>query len=331
MGNLNKTRTRSPAYPYVNLESAIQRAKVFYQKEGRNAAPLAVTSKHWGYEVKSSSCAQTAAALIAFGLMEDESKGDSRRLRLTQNALTILLETWSDAGEKADLIKRVALAPRIHQLIWGKWGAGISDENLRHELIVDWEPRFNENSVDRFIKEYRDTIAYANLVESDIVSSEDRSSDGGKSVERNPPTVGDYVQWESQGIEQFREPKRVTALSIDGTHAFVDGGSTGVPVVQLIRKEATWIRSSPAPPQPPFGRSTVLPTTTVQEDVYSLPEGRIVIQWPSVLSPGSIQDIRGWLKLVERKIARSHGAVTERQQRRRPAGAHRAEAAAKIK
>jgi len=51
----------------------------------------------------------------------------------------------------------------------------------------------------------------------------------------------------------------------------------------------------------------------MQEDIYSLPEGRVVIQWPSALTPESIQDIKDWLKLVERKIARSPAPQGESQ------------------
>jgi hypothetical protein len=47
------------------------------------------------------------------------------------------------------------------------------------------------------------------------------------------------------------------------------------------------------------------PTIAMQEDIYSLPEGRVVIQWPSTMSAESIKDVKDWLKLVERKIARS--------------------------
>lgn len=310
-----KTRTRSPAYPYVNLETAIQRARAFYEKEGRNTAPLAVAAKHWGYEAKSSACAQTVAALIGFGLLEDEGMGDKRRLRLTQSALKILLDTRTESSEKAALVRQAALAPRIHQQILDKWGAkGISDENLRHALIFEWEPRFNENKVEGFIREYRDTIAFAKLSESDKISSEDGNNDG-ESGGGQAPKVGDYVQWESQEVEQFKEPLKVTGVSTDGSHAFVEGSSTGLPMRQLRRVAARPITPT-ALPQPQFARAAVLPTMTMKEDVYSLPEGRIVIQWPSALSADSIQDVKDWLKLVERKIARSEVPQADERQSR---------------
>ena len=87
-----RKRMRSPAYPYINLETAIKRAQQFYDQEQRNAAPLRIAAKHWGYEPKSSGGQQTAAALISFGLMKDQGTGEARKLQLTDNALRILLD-----------------------------------------------------------------------------------------------------------------------------------------------------------------------------------------------------------------------------------------------
>src|SRR6202521_5703900 len=44
---------------------------------------------------------------------------------------------------------------------------------------------------------------------------------------------------------------------------------------------------------------------TMRQDVFSLAEGTVTIQWPTPLSADSIQDLKDWLKIVERKIARS--------------------------
>lgn len=300
-----KKRTRSPAYPFIDLEHAIARAKAFYGREGRNAAPLSVAANHWGYEPKSSGSLQTAAALMSFGLMEDEGTGDKRKVKLTQTALKILLDTRSDSTEKQSLIKAAALAPRIHQQIWTKWGAtGVSNENLRHALLFEWQPPFNENTVDGFIGEYRDTIAFAKLSESDKVATEDGSNE--ESIRAAyVPKAGDYVQWESQGALQFKEPARVLRISTDGAFAFVDGTSTGLPIRQLIPVSA--------PATPTQQRTTLPPTTTMQEDVYSLPEGRIVVQWPTILSVESVQEVKDYLKLLERKIVRSTVKVAEKE------------------
>src|SRR5580698_3610847 len=100
-----RKRMRSPAYPYINLESAIKRAHEFYLKEQRNAAPLKVAAKHWNYEEKSSGAGQTAAAMISFGLMQDEGTGEKRKLKLTENALRIVLDTRADSESRAQAVK----------------------------------------------------------------------------------------------------------------------------------------------------------------------------------------------------------------------------------
>jgi hypothetical protein len=165
-----RKRMRSPAYPYINLETAIKRAVQFYEKEVRNAAPVKVAVKHWGYEEKSSGGLQTAAALISFGLMRDDGTGDKRKLRLTDNALRIILDSREESEDRADAIRTAALTPKIHQQLWRKWGNNIpSTENFRHTLILEWEPPFNPAGVDGFIREYKDTIAFAKPDSSVIV------------------------------------------------------------------------------------------------------------------------------------------------------------------
>ena len=72
-----------------------------------------------------------------------------------------------------------------------------------------------------------------------------------------------------------------------------------------VEREKTPIQNRHSRPQTQGDR--------MQEDIYSLPEGRVVIQWPSELTPESIQDVKDWLKLVKRKISRSPAPKGESQ------------------
>jgi hypothetical protein len=47
------------------------------------------------------------------------------------------------------------------------------------------------------------------------------------------------------------------------------------------------------------------PSAGVRQDVFSLTEGPVTIQWPATLSPESFQDLADWLDIVKRKIGRS--------------------------
>jgi hypothetical protein len=298
-----KKRTRSPAYPYVNLETAINRAKQFYDKEARNAANIHVAAKHWGMVEGSSAGLQTVAALISFGLMQDEGSGVKRTVRLTQPALKILLDTrGAESSDRELLIKKAALTPKIHNQIWARWKGELpSDASLRHALLFDWETPFNENYVDGFIGEFKSTIRFAKLDMSDIVVNEDETHDEEPGVKS-----GDWIQWVSQGIEQFRRPKKIVGFTDDGAHAFLEGEKTAVPTGELEIVPAPF-----APPvKPPIkGGSTRRESSedlTMRQDTYSLDNGgELTISWPMALPQDEIENIKAWLTIVERKIAKS--------------------------
>jgi hypothetical protein len=46
-------------------------------------------------------------------------------------------------------------------------------------------------------------------------------------------------------------------------------------------------------------------TARRKQDVFSLPEGEVVLQWPEPLSSESYEDFESWLKLVLRKVKRA--------------------------
>jgi hypothetical protein len=124
--------------------------------------------------------------------------------------------------------------------------------------------------------------------------------DGGKDVEYHPVQVGDYVQWEPKRIEQFVNPRRISKLSEDGKFAFVDGSHTGMPIEELVKKDA-----------PPEGKDSggkldrIPPKPGMNSDVFTLKEGEVVLQWPSSMSPESFEDFKDWIELMTRKAKRS--------------------------
>jgi len=164
-------RTRSPAYPFIPLSKALERAKAFYDIEKRHPAPFSVAVQHWDFKPKSSGGFQTVAALKQYGLMQDIGSAKERQVRLTDLALKILLDQREESGERAQAIKTAALKPTIHSDIWSKWGLDLpSDATVRTYLILT--RKFNEDSADDVIKVYKDTIGLANLAETDTVSSD---------------------------------------------------------------------------------------------------------------------------------------------------------------
>src|ERR1039458_3282080 len=177
-----KLRVRSPEHPFINLENAIARAEQFYEVEQHRPANAKVAMDHWGYDPKSSGGMQTLSALISFGLLEEQGAGDLRAVKLTPTALRIVIDD-TDSPERLAAIQQAAMTQKIHRELRNKFGGTEppSDRQFRHILLAEWEPRFNANAVDNFIKEYKDTIAFAKLTKPDTVTSEvgDKGSEGG--------------------------------------------------------------------------------------------------------------------------------------------------------
>jgi hypothetical protein len=169
-------RVRSPAYPAFDLNTAIDRARTIYQHEKRAAVPVAVVTKHCGLDIKSSGALRLIAALKHFALVTEQGGGEGRKIQLSELALDILLAPSDNDPKRIAAIKRAALSPKIHKKLWDHYHGELpSDANIGSYLVRELE--FNDAQVDRFIKEFRSTIAYAQLVPSDTMTPEDGATD----------------------------------------------------------------------------------------------------------------------------------------------------------
>lgn len=301
---------RSPAYPGINLQQAIKRTVEFYEQEHRNPASFKAAVKHWDYSEKSSGALVTAAALKSFGLMADVESGSGRTLQVTPLGLRIVADKRPESQERDIAIREAALLPKIHQEIWRKWNGRLpSDAELQYRLENDWH--FNVNAIDPFIKELRETIAFAKLSESDKlpemeVERDDKSDEG---EEKTPyvPKVGDYVQWEHSGMLGFPEPQRIREVSADGAFVFIEGSYTGIPANEMILQPAPLVK----PPETPV-RIQPPSKTYMQEFVVPLSDGlRAVFQWPAMLTQEDVMDLMDSLKILARKIERSSTSPAE--------------------
>ena len=133
----HKTKDRSPNFPFISLVRAVQRAEQIFNKEKRGLAPYSVIATHWDYSPTSSGALQTAAALKSYGLIEEEGSGASRKLRLSDMALRIILDKREDGSERLSYLRRAALMPPVAMEISKKFADGFSDANLNHYLVVE--------------------------------------------------------------------------------------------------------------------------------------------------------------------------------------------------
>jgi hypothetical protein len=156
-----KQRIRSPSYPGIDLQEAIQLADRFKSFGGRHLVTVKFVLDHWGYKSTSSNGMKAIAALSSFGLIESIGSGDDRKVKLSERALRILVD-HDGSPERKKAIEDAALSPKIYSELWGKWGGDLPPEpEIRSYLILD--RNFNETAVGGFLKDYRKTITFAEL------------------------------------------------------------------------------------------------------------------------------------------------------------------------
>lgn len=297
---------RGPSYPYVDLEQGVLLARKLYDFAKRSPAPVdSVITDAWNYSATSSSGQKVLAALKAFDLIEEAPGNNGKTIKLTNRAIRILLDDPS-SPERIKAVKEAAVSPKWYEYCWRTWGPEMPP-SMRSNLLI--EHGFVDTTVDSFLRDYKKSIAFAGLkgeqepkdmAESNVVSTEEWK-------------VGDLVQWESQGVWQFPTPKRIREFSEEKDYAFVEGSNTGIPVDQLLRAVASSTdevnqskppqQCAPAIQAPLVASGPIYPN--VRQDVFSLTEGTVSIQWPASLSPDSYQDVIDWLEILKRKIGRS--------------------------
>ena len=156
-------RLRSPNFPAIDLEDALELASKIYTAEKTAYAPLLViVTTHWGFGSKSSAWKLRTAALAAFGLLETKGEGDARQAKITELAQRILLDKLPNSSDRAAALRAAALKPLMHQELQTKWPSQLaSDAIVTAYLTAD--RGFTEQGARSLLAQYRSTIAFAGL------------------------------------------------------------------------------------------------------------------------------------------------------------------------
>jgi len=169
-----KERHRSPNYPAVSLKEAVERVRKLWEADGKAGAPAAIAAKHIGFGSAHGQAMSVLSALKKFGLVT-EANG---RIIPTQHAMEIVNLPASDPRRET-AIKEAALTPAIYrELIEQYQQTGLpADETLAAELTT--YKAFNPNSVEGFVKDFKETLDFAGLnaehaLESDSMQTETR-------------------------------------------------------------------------------------------------------------------------------------------------------------
>jgi len=179
-------KTRSPNYPVVDLERAVELAEKLQVAAQHHPLPVAdVIADAWQMKAGSSYGFQCIAALRQFGLAEDIGKSTNRQVKLTSAGRKIAL----GHSDRPRLLREAALAPKVHGAIWERYGEdGIPpDATLKQYLVLEYDPPFNSTAVETFLQQFRRTLDFAKVgIQVDLSDDEDQDDDtGGENLRNN--------------------------------------------------------------------------------------------------------------------------------------------------
>jgi hypothetical protein len=318
-GKRNKTG-RSPAYPFISISKALEQTRALHKQEGEYLAPLSSAFDAWGYGLKSSGGRQTMAALKYYGLIDIVGEGDARKVKISDAARRILLDSREDETEKKALIRKVAMNPTAHQAIFNEYPRGLaSDGSVIHFLTFGLG--FKGDAPKDLLAEFKETASVIGLYQPEnLVDKEAAGAQSGG--DKTPPpevVVGSKIQWNSQGVDQFPGGGTVLAVSDDGQWVFTDQGASAVQISEVIIVEQTAPLAGQTPPPAPahvlatlaaagaatVGETKLAPDTL--EEKFNTDEGVVIIRFPEKLSPASVTDLADFFDLFIKKAKRRAG------------------------
>lgn len=217
-----KRQGRSPSYPGLTLQEALAKAKAQYEAEGKYPAPLPSAFKAWGYSEKSSGGREVRASLRYYGLASIDGEGDGATVKLSEDALRVLLDTREDQTEKKAIIKRLALNPAAHKKLWAKFPDGIkSDGTATHFLVFD--EGYAKEGAEALVAQFKATASYAGVYEPDSVADIDNPGADEDDHEDEEP---DEVQ-NNRGDRKPPAPKGKVQLMDSERVAFIEENQPG--------------------------------------------------------------------------------------------------------
>ena len=97
--------------------------------------------------------------------------GTKRKIQLTERARRILVD-HDESDLRAQAIIDAALSPAIYGKMWEEWGSGFPPEAEMRSYLI-FENKFNERFANGVIVDYKATIEYAGLLETDIIPDQE--------------------------------------------------------------------------------------------------------------------------------------------------------------
>lgn len=260
---VNIPQARSPAFPYISLDVALERAKQIYKEVREHPQPREVLAKAYGKPATSSATIQTFATLAQYGLLENVTTPTGRKMRVSTLAQTIF-NPHAPQEKTQQAIKTAALKPAIFVELWERYKdtSGLNDNvplyYLTEERGHEHGGVFTDKAAQDVLRVYRATLRFAGISGSDNIQASP-PVDEDETPPPSPVKVGDFVNVEINGALLFKVPKRVDQIQEHG----------GKPWVFLEGEKAAVEMSSVTLQAPPANATPTKATTPLTRELPS--------------------------------------------------------------
>lgn len=227
-----RVKHRSPSYPSIPLDKALERVQQLWNVARRHDAPLESAMKAWGYSAKSSGGLQTVAALKQYGLVEDSGSGWARQVGLTKLAHELLVYTDPGSPERQQRVREAALRPKVHRTLWEKYEGSLPDDSVMFPFLK-LDLNFSDEAARDMLKRFRATLEFAGVSEGgDTVSHE-----AGDSEELS----GEGPEGSSEDNDQIMNPSTLQQASPPPPATTTGGTQTPAQrTVQVTYSPSAW-------------------------------------------------------------------------------------------
>jgi hypothetical protein len=161
------SRVRSPNFPAVPLDEAVDAVEKLWKKEHGTTVPPDVAAQAIGFSSLSGASRSKLAALKQYGLIEGRGN-----VAVSSLAKGILLP--KTPNERQASIREAALAPELFRAVHESYSTA-SDDAIMSYLVR--ELNFSQGGARAFIASYRKTLSFAKLYGSGLDAGESSIND----------------------------------------------------------------------------------------------------------------------------------------------------------
>lgn len=294
---------RSPKCPGISLREAVVRIRDLFDAERHNLMSREAAAKLLGYSGITGTSNGMLADLTAYGLLERVGKGE---VRVAKRVAEIIHPT--DRHEYAAALRNAANAPPAFAKLRERFPDNLPNPVTLEGALV--RMGFSKVGIKPAMQAFLETFRY---LQEEIGSESHGQAAVEDSVFEGPDTkfggasVGDLIQWESNGVRRLERPHRVRCVSEDKEWLWVEGSDMWIPMDEVIVEQRSERRAPPPPP--PSDRTADAPAPRGQRKaVFPISEGDVTFLFPEGLTAEGLQELEDYLAIFLKKEKRRAGA-----------------------